>query len=763
MSDPARDLLAIYNFASLQQMARQDGVDGKGKNKEALIDLLAPSLFDADRIGRALADLGLSERALLDELRLLGGSAPTMLLYRRLLESGTIAKAPLDTRYGWNILRRLGGSPWKRDSKQFGDVVARLGVLRLAFSADEAWRKSNELGEPGPRTFIPAPILEQVPLPEIPVELAPEPDVVQAAPPETALRDLYELTRAAAESPIPLTARGQIAKRALVRLNQNFRVQEDVAAVRSEDELERLPFLRSLAEDLRLLEVGGGTLVPGPSLDTFLSLPPPVRLQRLVEEYRATRRWCELDRVPGLTISERGGPSRGTEAVFSARQRVIQELIRLPVDRWIAGSHFVARLKRVAVDLLFPNESVPRRYLEDEGNRDSVYDGNNPFGWTFQGDHAIPAWEDVEGGIVGQVVRALHWLGLLDLGEGTASGPVFRVSPTGLLLLQGGDLPKIEEAPDVVVQPNFQVFAFPPTGEEVLFQLDQFAERVKVDQAVEYRLTRESVYRAQKRDVGTAEIIAFLERVSRTPLPQNVRFTLEEWGEQHERIVVRRGAAILHLADAAALDALYADAQVGPLLGRRAAPTVALVASSQLASLGALLRQRGKLPAWEEGSTGTPRPELQIDARGRVAFARPPSIFVLRAVRNLSEERSNGHDEINRASLRRAAREGWTADDVLAILSRYHRGPLPDALREQIRASAKNWGSGALATASLLQVESPEILAELLADPELRPHLTALSGAPTLAVVHPNAVAKVRTTLAERGMALGNTLRAIEK
>src|SRR6266567_3849301 len=50
---------------------KQRRLETKGQNKEALMNMLAPILFDADAIRRALVALSPVERRILDEVRLL--------------------------------------------------------------------------------------------------------------------------------------------------------------------------------------------------------------------------------------------------------------------------------------------------------------------------------------------------------------------------------------------------------------------------------------------------------------------------------------------------------------------------------------------------------------------------------------------------------------------------------------------------------------------------------------------------------------------
>jgi hypothetical protein len=58
----------------------------------------------------------------------------------------------------------------------------------------------------------------------------------------------------------------------------------------------------------------------------------------------------------------------------------------------------------------------------------------------------------------------------------------------------------------------------------------------------------------------------------------------------------------------------------------------------------------------------------------------------------------------------------------------------------------------------LLQVERPEIMGELLADPELQRFIRVLPGAPALAMVQASHAEEVRAALQDRGMELQSRL-----
>src|SRR5206468_73447 len=138
-------------------------------------------------------------------------------------------------------------------------------------------------------------------------------------------------------------------------------------------------------------------------------------------------------------------------------------------------------------------------------------------------------------------------------------------------------------------------------------------------------------------------------------------------------------------------------------------------------------------------STGATAPAARIDFRHPV-----PSAAVVRALRAFADDLPAGvappppgtaHGaqpdglapaapalRLTPASLRRAAQEGLDADGVIDLLARWHAGPLPAEVVAMVQQWTKDWGTGALAKVTLLRVQAADILAALLADPEIGPH-----------------------------------------
>jgi hypothetical protein len=133
--------------------------------------------------------------------------------------------------------------------------------------------------------------------------------------------------------------------------------------------------------------------------------------------------------------------------------------------------------------------------------------------------------------------RRLYLIGLVDLGYDAASRPVaLRVTPA-FARLMGLDPGVAGERTfgvgALVVTPDFEVVLF-PTGDdgELVHDLDRFCVREQRGSLRHFRITEESVRRALHEGMSLNRILGTLEGQSRTPVPQNVCFSIRDWGQR---------------------------------------------------------------------------------------------------------------------------------------------------------------------------------------------------------------------------------------
>ena len=92
------------------------------------------------------------------------------------------------------------------------------------------------------------------------------------------------------------------------------------------------------------------------------------------------------------------------------------------------------------------------------------------------------------------MIEPLFWLGMVDLGADSpdAEPAAFLLNEVGASLLMGRTPTLPQPATHVVVQPNFQVFAFEPTGEDAFFLVSSKSTRRNSDSSLVMMISRAS-------------------------------------------------------------------------------------------------------------------------------------------------------------------------------------------------------------------------------------------------------------------------------
>lgn len=132
------------------------------------------------------------------------------------------------------------------------------------------------------------------------------------------------------------------------------------------------------------------------------------------------------------------------------------------------------------------------------------------------------------------VRKRLHVLGLVDLGYEDGHVTALRVSNLGASLLSGVPAKDLSKGRSMLlVNPDFEILLFPESdAPELVHCLDRFAKRTGSDRLYRFQLSEESVRSALADGMDFAEMLSLLSDRCRTPLPQNVIFSLEDWADR---------------------------------------------------------------------------------------------------------------------------------------------------------------------------------------------------------------------------------------
>jgi len=163
------------------------------------------------------------------------------------------------------------------------------------------------------------------------------------------------------------------------------------------------------------------------------------------------------------------------------------------------------------------------------------------------------------------VRKHLYLLGIIEMGYDTnGRASCLRLTEMGAEFL--GMLPTtdLSTAGHVVVNPDFEVVLFPgQRSHELVYTLDRFADREKSDSLVHYRMTPASLHRALSEGMPLDEILALLRDLSRTPLPQNVEYSLESWARSDGMVTFSASESLLTCESSEILDRISRHPELG--------------------------------------------------------------------------------------------------------------------------------------------------------------------------------------------------------
>jgi hypothetical protein len=569
--------------------------------------------------------------------------------------------------------------------------VARLTLQGLVFSSGVptygSQRKKLDFC-PGQVLVVPEPLrgsLSEPLLPTLEWGRGNLPAPVEETSAALAQRELFLYWTQVRNQPVPLTQAGWLHKRPLRSINENLLSPDPaLAAAANEGEAPRLHFLRLLLQELGLLQVERGQLrAPGPRrhVPQFWHQSLAQRAQACLDAWQRMRGWSELAslRMDAFDLD-----------LPRARTLLLTQLSSLPPGVWLSSERFLSRLAIVVPGLLFSAHHPLPLSPYHEGENSATYYSRR--------------LAEIEGALVGGALRINSSGAQVLCRETTQVGRAARG--------QG------EPAAKVVVQPNFEVLALGLVSEATLAQLELFADRTKADRsALAYSLTRETVHRGLREGQTVQGMLQFLEQVS-SEVPQNVQRTLQEWGQQHERITFHHGVTLLQAASPQLLDALLGDGAVDVHVQRRLTPTVAVVARGRGAALKDLLVRRSLLPAHSYHLSDCDG-HVEASPDGELCPLYPgPDMLLDACLRRLAEVR-DGRYFVTESAVRNALAGGATVREYLEQLARVNRGPLPAALEQRIKAWGHYYGKASLRQATLLEVQDAATAAELLADAEV--------------------------------------------
>lgn len=779
---PPRDLAALlrgYHHTTLVFIARAHNLPAQGKRKEDIVAALR-SFFSNERTVTAhLSTLNDPERTVFETIMLGHGVAHAESLYMKLTRAGMIAQETAKRSATWRTPLDTPMTIAPSHSRRLADIYARLVMLGLVCGHGAV--QGGALDFTVPRTLVVATeIWEHVP--RTSGALASLPDAaltsIVLADPRLLQRDLYLFWAALRQQPAQLTTRNLLHKRHFQRLDAALSVHDAATPqATSEDELGRSLFVRLLLEALDLIGRDDHTLVAQPRGREWFCLPWPQRARETLAHWLTSPHleWNELLRI-GRTIDRSRNRSTISTPRLRAARAMVSDIMRQQAG-WVPATTIADTLEISKPDLILPHSpySLPIARPPNEPDYPASYTSyGNEMQWEFSIWHSALGWDSVEAPTIrAMLCESLHWLGAVDIAvlkkhpvAGDPAHAVRAAQHSAWLWDEALPSPSLETNGTVIVQPNFDVLAFPPFSESTLLTLDEFAERGTIDQVAHYQITSRGVLRARQNGLEEAAILQGLHRLTHTPLPQNVARSIAQWSAQMDRVVVRHQTTILEAASAQDMDTIL-SLLPAPLHGsvHRRGSTIALIASDSDWTLLHDFMVGIGYPLAGNQSPGANPALAEIDHNGCLIFrdALPPlqaRLDIHPLIDELTHPTPSGPFPTDHAwalteqSVRRAVANGLTLDAIIEILSRHLATSLSSAVVHMVRRWTGFYGTLHVSTPTLLAIENEEILAALRADPEIDQLLHPYTPTHTTVRVADGELETLRAALIARGITL---------
>ena len=735
----AARLLERYAAGGLRIMARRRGFAAAATApKAALIAFLEPRLFSPEANRRLVHALGPGPRRLLQALKARGGRARLVAL------AAAVEGSARETATDLRDLLELGLLLYPADES---------GPLWTLGAGERVWmdRSTADALEPVPGMRAP------------PRLLARPPAWTRGDPPGLLQADLVLLLAGLERHEVRLLADGDPGLRGWAALGRGLLVPELVGAARAPEDTGRLWFLYLLLDELGLVKVRGGRLVPAESAAGFFHGETDRQLAATAGAWRRLTRWNELTRVeelmqrPAATgVLDLPSPGR----VLRARARVLAALRRFDPGRWYAFSALRREIKASHPGFLVPRPPA-------NGSAGHTYGdlGERGAGGTWHPLDRTADWDRVEGRFIARILlEPLGWLGAVESGfdappvAGGSGSRVdaFRVTATGAFLLGGtAALPAPEPEARLIVQPDFHMLllsAAPDPG--LLHDLSRCAQFTGGDRVTRFTLSRASVLGGFRAGWDGARLRARLLEASGRALPQNVDETLTGWERSFQRFRIETSVSLIE-APAAAAPTLrrLARGRAGAL-----APLGAglwQVASSDRDAVLDGLRRAGVTVRRLNHATRTTR-ALESGPGLRIAVLATQLDWVSAALlaRLATPQSPPGRVwRLDRRRVRAALRLGWTEEALRRGLES-RAGTLSPEARLALHVWSIPRGQVRLERTALFSCADPDLAQRVLATPSLVAHLER-EVAPGVWVIRSGEVEALRRGLRLVGLAPG--------
>ncbi len=143
-------------------------------------------------------------------------------------------------------------------------------------------------------------------------------------------------------------------------------------------------------------------------------------------------------------------------------------------------------------------------------------------------------WIQIQKMRIIEALKLFYDFGIVEYGYKNGELFAIRVTDFGKnVLFEKADPSKTGRQDGFIVRPDFEIIVFSNEIDlAIQFLLARFTEPTRTDVVCSYKLTEDTVFGAIEQGISVQNILTFLKKHSRKPIPDNVKRTIEGWASR---------------------------------------------------------------------------------------------------------------------------------------------------------------------------------------------------------------------------------------
>jgi Helicase conserved C-terminal domain len=375
-------------------------------------------------------------------------------------------------------------------------------------------------------------------------EIAVSPEVI--IPTETTiLYDIATLINAIYQITLEPTKDGRIPKRITKKLRPTLKAKVRYYYDDSEMYIDMLVLILKTLKIITYtqppFEDAKPYLAPGPGLKIWSGENTFYQTRKILNQWKNNHNWLDVNMFSNDDYN-RGVYIYGSQ-LLQYRQMLLQEISHCAVGPWYSMEAIVKQV--------WEENSV---VLSQIGNRFQYHHKAN----KNSAEERYKIWAQNNAPLfVNMFFSSLLELGIVEIGHEKIaeerqvlfSTCMFRLTELGGSVLdEEQKIPKnTTQAPQklLIVQPNYEILLMQPDL-PTLYNILPFTQVKQINLVSTLTLTQSALIRAIQGGMRTEEVISTLKELSQKELPQNIVYTLQDWGKQYKQATISH-AVLLEL------------------------------------------------------------------------------------------------------------------------------------------------------------------------------------------------------------------------